>query len=616
MQREGPGRRRLVPAFIAVAVAAALPYAGTVRHEFVFDDGPEVVDNEAIRSLANMPSFFAQSAWRGSGQDNPIYRPLTTASYAVNRALFGSDPWSFHALNVLLHALASVLVLALGAELGIPPEAAFGAAVLFAVHPVHVEAVANVAGRKDLLVCLFALAAVLAHARAVRRGGIALAAAPLAVLAAAFSKESGLASVAVILARDLLYAREAWRSSRARLASLYAVYGSCAALHLWARWAAVGSLAVPIIPFAENPAAHAPEPVRVLTAVAMMGRGMALLIAPVALSPDYSHDAIRPVASPGDPWFLLGALAVAGAIVVAARAWRRAPAASFAVLWYLATLFPASNLLVPIGTIFGERLLYVPSVGFALGAGLGLAWLEARARAPVRWLGAAALLVLAWRAEAYASVWRDELTLFTWGVRAQPRSAKMRQCLGAAFMERGRPLEALPHFIAAVEISRANPERPARHLLELGVAYEALHRLDEAAAVYERILHDDPSYSDALWRLGVVRWAAGSRAEAVATWRRTLEIDPHHARALSDLGIAASASGDWAAAEQSWERAVAADPRLASAWYRLGNLYERRGEMDRARLAWSEFLKQAGPKQARERDEVAAKIRSARPRVP
>lgn len=604
-------RARVLAGIVAGAVALAV-YAGTVGHAFVFDDNPEVLDNEAIRSLSNVPALFAQSAWKGAGEDNPIYRPLTTATYALNHAVSGLSPWSYHLLNVLLHAVATALVLAVALRHGTSLVPALGAALVFAVHPIHVEAVANVAGRKDLLVAVFTLAALLAHARAVHRGGAAAIAAPLFLAAALFSKESGLATVGLLLARDVLLDRDAWRTSRSRVLRLYAAYAVVTVGYLAARRIVVGSLGVPLIPFAENPIAHEPFTTRVVTAVAVIGRGLQLLVVPVTLSPDYSYAAIAPATPASDPRLWLGVAGIAAAAAATAWTWRRAPMVAFGIVWYAFTLFPASNLLVPIGTIFGERLLYVPSIGFCLLVGCALAALLAtRAATAVRWAGAAIVLLLGWRAVSYAATWRDELSLFSWGVRAQPRSSKMRQSLGAVLMEQGRPADAVPQFEAALDHLRGDPEPASRHELELGVAYEALGRLEDAAAVYERILATDPGYSDARWRLGVVRWAQGRRADAIATWERTVQLDPSHARSLSDLGIAASNAGDSTAARAYWERAVTADPRLASAWYRLGNLYERAGDGARARRAWTEFLRHAGSRFPREQEEVARKLGAA-----
>lgn len=597
---------------VLVAGAGAGVYAHTLGHGFAFDDGPEVVDNQSIRSLASVPGMLAHGAWEGAGEDNPIYRPLTTATYAVNYALGALSPLGFHLGNVLLHSIASALVAALALSLGAPVAGAALAGLLFAVHPVHAEVVANVAGRKDSLAAVFLLVTLLAHPAALRGSRLALLAAPAALAAAMLSKESGVVGIGLLAARDLFLGREAWRRAPRRAAGLFAAYGAATALYLVARQAAVGTVGVPLdhIPWAENPVAHAPAALRVRTALAVLARGLVLQVAPVTLSPDYSYAALAPVASWLDRWLLLGLAACAALLAGALAARSRWPLGALCAVWYAIAVLPGSNLLVPIGTIFGERLLYLSSVAVCLALGGAAGAAMARFPRPwLPWVAAAALLGLAGRAIAYSRVWADELTLFAEGVRVQPRSSKMRQCLGAVLMERGRPAEALPHFLAAVEILRGTPAPLSRHRLEIGVAYEKLGRWEDAAGTYQEILAEERGHDDALWRLGVVRWNQGRRSEAVAEWRRAVSANPSHARALSDLGIAAMASGDEAGARHLWERAAAADPRLASAWYRLGSLYERAGEMDRARGAWREFLAREHGKQPRERAEVEGKLR-------
>src|SRR5574338_1279224 len=196
----GLHRRPGAVAALAVALAAVAPFAGTLGHGFALDDVGEIVRNEDVHALGNVPSLFGRGAWDGSGQRNPIYRPLTSVTYALNHAVGGLDPAGYHLVNVLLHALVALAVLALGRRVGLPRWAAALGAVAFAVHPVHVEVVANVAGRKDELAALFSLAAVLAHGTAVRRGGARLLAPVLAVAAALFSKESGAAAIAFCVA--------------------------------------------------------------------------------------------------------------------------------------------------------------------------------------------------------------------------------------------------------------------------------------------------------------------------------------------------------------------------------------------------------------------------------
>jgi tetratricopeptide (TPR) repeat protein len=613
-------RRSTASAAALVAAVAFAAYAGTLGHGFALDDGPEVVDNAHVRSLGNVGTIFSASSWAGSGDRlAPIFRPVTTLSYALNYALGGLDPFGFHLANVLLHALVSVLVLLLGLRVGLGTGAALVGAVLFAVMPVHVEAVANVAGRKDLIAAAFATGAVLAHARALRRGGASSILPPLLVAGALLSKESGLVVVGLLGAHDLLFAREEWRTHRRRALVLYASYAALTIAFVVARHAVLDTLVFPRIPFDENPVAAAPAAVRMMTAVAVLGRGLLLLVAPVSLSPEYSFAAILPVTSPLDPAFL-ASLAVILALAVAAWRFRRSfPLGPFAFLWYGIAIFPASNLLVPIGTIFGERLLYVPSVAFALVAGAGAgALLDSRVR---RFAAVAITLLLlgyAVRTWDYSRAWKDDLAVFTAAATAQPDSAKAQRMLGGALMEAGRPAEAAAAFRRAAEIIRrpgTPQDRLAPALVELGVAQERTGQLAEAAGIYEEVLRADPRYGDALWRLGVVRWLQGDRGAAVELWNRVVTYDPSHARAWNDLGVAAAAAGDGAAARTAWERATAADPNLASAWYRLGNLLERQGDLPGAHHAWQRFLDAAHERFPELRQEVARKLgTSAAPR--
>jgi tetratricopeptide (TPR) repeat protein len=579
----------------AVALAAVLPFAGTLGHGFALDDGSEVVRNDHVHSLAQAPRLFAEGAWEGAGDVNPIYRPLTSLTYALNHAVGGLDPAGYHLVNVLLHALCALLVLALGRRLGASLLAATAAALLFAVHPVHVEVVANVAGRKDALATVFIIATLLAHRTALGRGGARLPLPWLAFAAALLSKETGAVALGILAVWDLVVEPERWRAGRGRVLLLYAGYTVLLGLYLLARRAAVGSLGVPVafIPFVENPLPHLPTATRLLTAVAVLGRGLWLLVWPRSLSPDYSWNAIPPVTSPLDPAFL-ASLVVLVAMVAAAALWRRTrPALTFLILWYAGAVFPTSNLLIPVGTVFGERLLYLPSVAFCLAVGLLLQGLLARKVAWPRLAGVAVLLLLSWRTVAYASAWRDEVSLFTAAVEAQPGSAKAHELLGASFMAEDRAEEGARQLELAVQALSALPEPPQAQRVKLGVAYERLGRLDEAEVVYQQVLRQAPGFADATWRLGVVRWRQGRRDEAARLWEQAVAEQPDHARAMADLGLALQERGDLAGAEALFERAARVDPRTAGPWLSLGYLYASRGDLPRARQAWLRFLELA-----------------------
>jgi tetratricopeptide (TPR) repeat protein len=584
-------------AALAVVLASAATFAPTLSYEFAFDDAPEIVRNDHVRSLANVPEIFSSGAWAGAGEYNPIYRPLTTLTYALNHAVGGASPVGYHLVNVLLHALAAALVLALALRARLGLWAATLGALVFAVHPVHVEVVANVAGRKDSLATILVLAAVLAHGRAVRSGGWHAVLAAVAVGAAPFAKESGLAALGAVVAWDLFLGSEDWRANRRRALVLYAVYVAEVCLYLVARRAAVGSVGIPLaaIPFVENPLAHVSAAERALSAIAVLGRGLLLLAVPARLSPDYSYDAIPVIGSPGDPWFLLSAAALFLIGLAAVRLRRRWPVLGFGAVWYASAIFPASNLLVPVGTVFGERLLYLPSVGFCLVIGALLEILVSGAR--LRALRVAAvggvLVALCARTVAYERAWSDEVSLFEGAVAAAPGSAKAHELLGAAYMERERTAEGAAELEEAVKRLAGVPGGAAAQRVKLSVAYERAERHADAVAQLEQALREARDFPDALWRLGVLRWMEGRREEAIRLWRRTVEVDPRHARALSELGIAAFQGGAEAEAEALWRRAIAADPHAAGPWLSLGYLYERRGDLAAARDAWSFFLERA-----------------------
>jgi tetratricopeptide (TPR) repeat protein len=345
-----------------------------------------------------------------------------------------------------------------------------------------------------------------------------------------------------------------------------------------------------------------------------------LLVLPATLSPDYSYDALPIVETPLDPRFLASTAALVALAWAALRARQRMPVLAFAVLWYGAAVFPTSNLVIPVGTIFGERLLYLPSVAFCLAAAALAARFVAAAGPAFRRValgaGLAAAALLTARTVAYAVVWADEVSLFSAAARAVPGSAKAHGLLGAALMEVGRVPEGVRSLEEAVRRLAPVPDPPARSFVELGVAYERLGRAAEAEALYADLLRRIPDHPDALWRLGVVRWGQGRHDEAAWLWERTVSVSPGHAQAMTDLGIARLERGDVAGAEALWLDATRADPRSAGPWLSLGNLYERAGDLRRARSAWREFLERARyGVYPGERERIVEKLEASEPGV-
>ena len=467
----------------AAVLLAVLPFLGTLGHGFTFDDALNLA-NPLVRehrfgALATKP-FHAGADVR---VETGAWRPLTSATFALNHAISRERPLLWHATNVLLHAGATAALFLFALTLLGSPPAAFVAAALFAVHPAHAEVVANVSNRTESLHALLFLSALTAYLRwrEGARGG--LAALPL-LFAALLSKETAVTFLAVAAAVE---------GSGPRRGGAVRRLGAVAAVtlaYLVARRLVLGSLAASAarVTLYENPVVASSGLDRVATALGVFARGAKLLVWPHPLTPDYGYAHTVP----GFTWAAVagGVLLLAGiaALLVAARrrSWTLVPLAILLAPWLL-----VSNLAFPIGTIFGERLLYLPTAGFVL-----LVAHRLRMRAAI---GALLLAGAAWSAWA-AAAWRDDFTLFSRAEAAAPDSVRVLVNLGGELAMRGdlpgaerrlrRAVALAPDLaaarinLAAVLLSRGEVEeaaREARRALELDPGSPVARRILERA---------------------------------------------------------------------------------------------------------------------------------------
>src|SRR5262245_53760672 len=192
-------------ACVAAVVAIAV-YASTLGHGFAYDDPRVITDNPAIRDLADWRRIFTTPSWFMDGTSTIAFRPLTTWTFAANYAVHGLAPWGYHAVNLALHAVVSALVVMVAAAIGAPVAVAGLAGLLFAVHPVHTEVVANGVGRAELLAAALVLLAFWLHriaprsSRPVAANAVSAVAYGLALLA----KEHAIGFLVVLPLADLL----------------------------------------------------------------------------------------------------------------------------------------------------------------------------------------------------------------------------------------------------------------------------------------------------------------------------------------------------------------------------------------------------------------------------
>jgi len=572
-------RRLAIAALLAVTVLAV--FAPTLRNDFVnYDDDRYVTQNPHVQQ-----GFTAEAlhwAWTTDYMAN--WHPLTWMSHLLDWELYGANAAGHHATSVVLHALNTALLFVLFATMTGAPWRSALVAALFGLHPLHVESVAWVAERKDVLSTSFWLLTTLAYVAWTRRptrGRYALVALGLAL--GLMAKPMLVTLPATLLLLDawplgrLRSRAELWPRVREKLPLLPLVIASCVITVLvQRRGGAVGSLE------------GFPLAARVGNAIVAYAAYLWKLFWPVDLYVPYLHPrgAISAAAVAGAAALLVALTAVA----IRLRATR--PYILVGWLWYLGTLVPVIGLVQAGEQAIADRFTYVPLIGVFVA----LAWLiPARATAPVAALAVLVLAVLAFRTRAQIALWQNPMTLFEHALAVEERNPVAHLNLGYAFGDRGdldaatrhleRALELRPDSAKAhvglgnVLIGHGRTEEAVAHyrhalaldpdsqhaLANLGFALASQGRYDEAIPLYERALVLDPYFAIAHKYLGVALANRGRSAEALAHFETSVRYDPRDADALNDLGVALMTAGRIPEGLAWVDRAVVTNPRLGSA---------------------------------------------------
>lgn len=520
-------------------------YAPTVGYEYTLDDNIYTTENRFVREPgAGLSEILGKSSLYGfNGQTDSSYRPLTLLTFVAEARIFGLNPTTSHAFSVSLYALACVGVFLLLRRLPGRSDGevlAFAAALLFTVHPVHTEVVANVKGREELLVLLFGLSTLGAMFSFARTGRwSALLGSALLSLASALCKETGVAFLVLApLALVLVFPLERQRRLRAAL-----VFGGVACAYLALRVYALGALTFnhPITVTNNALAAATSTSELWATRVSLLGRYVELLLAPVRLGWDYSYPEIHPVGWSDEHVLTtlagLGATALVIARLTHARAWL------FMAAVFALTLLPSSNLLILIESTFAVRALFVPSLAFCAAVAALMTVLAAPARS---YLLATLALTGVIFTERQTPAWRDNQALFTEGVLAAPRSARARFAYGDAL--RRAALSLSDPTRRAVQLRAATTEFETGLSLDasrvdarlsLASIYQRLNERALARLNYESVLRLDPGAYIAWNELGVLALAVNGEDEAERCFRQALALKPDFPEARANLELIA-----------------------------------------------------------------------------
>lgn len=453
----------------------------SLGNDFSLDDRGIILRNPLVQEPGDGWRAFAHPYWPKAESDAGVYRPLAIVSYALDWAVSGGDPRWFHGVNILWNAAVCVLVWLLAAQL-LAPAGALAAALLFAVHPVHVESVANVVGRAECMAAAFVLAALLLHRR--RSWG-----APVLFVLGLFAKESAIVFLALAPLGDLLLTAEP-RATMKERRWLYAAYGGAVALYAGALVAVFhGREFTQIAPVFEGLGAGE----RLLTVLTIIPHYPRLLVAPFDLSWDYSPQVISP-ATGLDLLGISGLVVVAAYAAVLARVWRHDRVLAFALAWVPIALAPVANVLVPTGIALAERTLYLPSVGVVLVAGLVVQRLGVHRPLPTLAAMGCVVLLFAGRTWTRTPVWRNNRALALTLLADHPESYRAHQAVARVYAAMGRWTEAAESY----GNSRRLFQRDATVYREAAFVSIQRGRTTEARALLDSAIALKPDYREAV----------------------------------------------------------------------------------------------------------------------
>lgn len=524
-----------------------------------YDDDRIITDNPVV----GLGLTAAGIRWAFATLSEGNWFPLTWISHMIDVQFFGMKPAGHHLVNLGLHLVVTLLLHWFLVALTGDRWRSLFAAALFAVHPLHVESVAWVNQRKDLLMALFALLTLHAYLADLRQPGVI----KKALMIIAFA--CGLMSKALLVTLPLLLLLlDFWPLGRFYRSGRLASPGALP----WVVWRpvfeklpllAVALLAGGLAYIAQSNAGGMPFP-----GLAMSTRCAHTLVSlawylvkgllPTGLAAFYPYPlAGHPVLEVAGAGALL-----AGVSFVAVAARRRAPALVSGWLWFLVSLLPVAGLVQVGRQAWADRYAYFTLVGLCLVFAWGAVGIASRRPTRIVLGVAVALVVLGYSLASFiqAGSWRNDETLWERAIQATRGNYVAHNNLGTFYLGNGRLDEASREFLAAAAIMPDSVQTRSN----LGLAYALQGRFEEAAAAFREALLLGPAPPQIHRNLGLALARLGRQGEAAAVFRQALLMEPEDPQTLYLLGVSLARQGLYADAVLALERAVGRDSRNAT----------------------------------------------------
>jgi tetratricopeptide (TPR) repeat protein len=563
---------------LGLILATLLVYGQTATREFDFlriDDPDYVTANPHVTSGFTLDGL----KWAITSLDANNWHPLTWISLQLDCQFLGVDPRAFHLVNALLHAANSVLLFLVLRRMTGAEWCSAAVAAFFALHPAHVESVAWITERKDVLSALFWMLTTLAYVWYAERPGVGRYLLMLLTFALGLTAKPMLVTLPATLLLFDYWPLRRWGNGGSRFARASLGRLVLEKLPLFALVVATIPLTIRAQAGVAKSLEMFPLNIRVANALIAYVRYIGMLFWPVDLTIFYPH--------PRESVSLIQAIAAAAVLVaitcVTFWQWRRRPYLIVGWLWFLGTLVPVIGLMQVGMQALADRYTYIPYIGLFIMLAWGVADATAGWVARARPLAAGCALVLAaWAVLSFQQVrrWRDTETLWRHNLDVTHDDGTAHQGLGLELLEDGRPEEARDHLLEAIRLGRHMSGTHGG----LGLALERLGDLDGAAQQYRIALSIEPDSAPTHFGLGRVREAQGRYDDAREQFEAGLRKEPNLYVAHRDLANVLKRLGNTDEALAEYDRAIALahGPELAEAHNNKGVMLESLGRLPEA----------------------------------
>ena len=559
---------------VIILIASFAVYFNALFNDFVYDDKVQVLENHWIKDIKFIPEIFSENVWSFKKESviSNYYRPLMHLIYMFNYYIFGLKPWGFHLVNILFHAGVSVLVFIIGLRLLSEAQhqasashmiPSFIAALLFATHPIHTEAVTWVAGLTDLSFTFFYLLAFYLY---IRSGtdfkGAYLFSVALFFLAS-LCKEPALTLPIVLVAYDYTFRKHGARISNYIMR--YVPYLIVAGVYFILRSLALGGFAP------QKRHAELSTYQYFINIFPLFMQYLEKLFLPINLNAFY---VLHPIYSLTEIKGILSFIIAAAFVVLIFITLKKNKLIFLGLLLIVIPLLPVLYIPVLGENTFTERYLYLPSVGFVFLAASILTWAKAN-RPPKETIGL--ILMFAVLIGMYSlgtvsrnTIWRDNDVLYADMLRKSPDAALPHYCVGEQLLMKGLVDEAIEQFQVTLKIDPYF--LPAYE--NLGVAFVYKGRLDEAIEQYQIALKLYPDSADLHNGIAVAFLDKGWIDKALEQFQIALKLNPDLADAHNNLGLIYQMSGSIDKAIYEFQAAIRSNPSDSTYHSNLAKAYE------------------------------------------